>query len=65
MEYINVVVGNRVQISPAHDAWMRGDRFGEVVKITDKTVHVRLDKSGKVLRIPRNRPTGIYEVLSA
>ena len=63
MDRIQVAIGNRVQISPAYDAWMRGDRYGEVVKVTDKTVHVKLDKSGKTLRIPNTRPTGIYEVI--
>ena len=54
-------VGQRVQISPAYDAWMRGDRYGEVVKVTPKSVHVKLDKSQRVLRV--TRPTGIYEVI--
>lgn len=57
-------VGQRVQISPAYDAWMRGDRYGEIEKITAKTIHVRLDKSKRILRIPTYRPTGIYEVVS-
>jgi hypothetical protein len=60
---IAVNVGQRVQISPAYDAWLQGDRFGEVIKVTAKTVYVKLDKSGRTLRIPHTRPTGIYEVL--
>jgi hypothetical protein len=43
---------------------MRGDRYGDVVKVTAKSVHVKMDKSGKVLRIPHTRPSGIYEVIS-
>jgi len=52
----------RVQIPAYTDRWMRGDRYGEVVKIRrlksaigDKwvegreVVHVKLDKSGKTL----------------
>jgi hypothetical protein len=58
-------VGDRVQISPAYDAWMRGDRYGEVVKLTKKSLIVKLDKSKKLLRIPHSRPTGIYEVLES
>jgi hypothetical protein len=65
---------NRVQIPAYHDFWMRGDRFGEIVKISrqaiknvraslltgakraafDNTVqiaHVKLDKSGKTVRV--------------
>jgi hypothetical protein len=53
----------RVQIPPYTDRWMRGDRYGEVVKVTDekieqwsgdfivrKIAHVKLDKSGKTLK---------------
>lgn len=41
----------RVEI-PAHfDSWMAGDRFGTVVKKTRSHVHVRMDRSGKTLRI--------------
>lgn len=41
-------VGTRVQLHPATDAWMRGDRYGVVVKGrgTNK-VKVKLDKSGR------------------
>jgi hypothetical protein len=55
----------RVQIPAYTDRWMMGDRYGEVVKVTDSKVpeqhgakagervdiaHVKLDKSGKTLR---------------
>ncbi len=52
----------RVQIPPHTDAWMRGDKYGEVVKTftqsftatsgyqgTREMVRVRLDKSRKVV----------------
>lgn len=42
--------GMRVQLHPALDRWMLGDRFGEVVKITRTHVHVALDRSGQTLR---------------
>ena len=45
------LVGKRVELSPATDAWMRGDRFGKVVKVTAQYVHVRMDKSGKTLKV--------------
>jgi hypothetical protein len=43
-------MAERVEI-PAHaDAWMRGDRYGEVVARSGGTVKVKMDKSGKTLR---------------
>jgi hypothetical protein len=57
------VIGDRVQLHPATDDWMRGDRYGEVVgfgklktfmdRATGGTVgaypiRVKLDKSGRV-----------------
>lgn len=56
-------LGQRVQISPAYDAWMRGDRYGEVVKLGSKALHIKLDKSGRILRV--NRPSGIYETIGS
>lgn len=48
-------VGSRVQLHPATDAWMQGDKYGEVVKVGTKYVHVRMDRSGRVLKVtPRN-----------
>jgi hypothetical protein len=44
-----VNVGDKVQSHPATDAWMQGDRFGEVVKVGRKYVHVKMD-SGKIRR---------------
>jgi len=53
----------RVQIPPYTDRWMMGDRFGEVVRVVNKTIrhdradrvrdvaHVKLDKSGKTIRV--------------
>lgn len=40
--------GSRVQAHPACDCWMAGDRFGTIVKITARLIHVRMDRSGKV-----------------
>ena len=46
-----VSIGDRVELHPATDRWMMGDRFGEVVGITDADfVRVKLDVSGKILR---------------
>lgn len=39
-------VGDRVELHPATDRWMRGDRFGTVAKLGRRYVHVTLDRSG-------------------
>ena len=46
------LVGDRVELHPATDRWMMGDRYGEVVYVNTKkgTATVLLDKSGKRLR---------------
>lgn len=57
MEYSisDFVVGQRVELHPATDAWMFGDRYGEVVKVGRKLVHVKMDRSGKTRKVsPRN-----------
>jgi hypothetical protein len=54
----------RVQIPAYTDRWMMGDRFGDVVKVVNKPrpddvtrapwceiAHVKLDKSGKTVRV--------------
>lgn len=49
----------RVQIHPAHDMWMRGDRYGEVVRtftikigeVVIARARVKLDKSGKTITV--------------
>lgn len=51
----NWMVGERVELHPATDAWMMGDRFGDVVGIGRKVVKVKMDRSGKVRRVsPEN-----------
>lgn len=48
-------VGQRVELHPGTDAWMRGDRYGDIVKIGRRTVYVKMDKSGKILSLmPHN-----------
>jgi len=43
-------VGMRVELHPATDQWMMGDRFGDVVKVGRKLVHVKMDRSGRTLK---------------
>jgi hypothetical protein len=50
--------GTRVELSPATDHWMRGDRFGTILKVTPSGVlHVKLDKSKKTTRV---KPEYLY-----
>ncbi len=42
-------VGTRVELHPATDAWMQGDRFGTVSSVGRKYVRVTMDRSGRVL----------------
>lgn len=45
----NFKVGDRVEIHPALDRWMQGDRCGEVVKITPHQIHVKMDVSQQTI----------------
>lgn len=47
-------VGERVESHPATDAWMMGDRFGTITKITRKYVHVEMDRSAPMGRCERS-----------
>jgi hypothetical protein len=42
-------VGQRVELHPCTDEWMMGARFGEVRRVADGRVWVKLDKIRKVL----------------
>lgn len=42
--------GMRVETHPATDEWMSGDRFGTVVKVATKYIHVKMDRSGRTLK---------------
>jgi hypothetical protein len=43
-------VGERVELHPATDAWMQGDRYGQVVLLGRRYVHIKMERSGRVLR---------------
>jgi hypothetical protein len=52
--------GERVEIAPRFDQWMRGDRYGDVVKQSQRFgVYVKMDKSGKTLRFAPEDLTAI------
>lgn len=49
-------VGDRVEIAPCTDTWMRGARFGDVVEVKTHNgriaiLCVRMDKLRKVLKL--------------
>jgi hypothetical protein len=48
----------RIELHPATDRWMMGDRYGDVLrsfKRKGQTVHrVKLDKSGKTVSVPED-----------
>jgi hypothetical protein len=49
------MTGFRVQLHPATDAWMSGDKYGEVIRVTGSRYHVRMDVSRRTLRLlPEN-----------
>jgi hypothetical protein len=52
-------VGDRVELHPATDLWMRGARFATVIKVGTKRVHVKLDRTGGVVYL---LPERIYEI---
>lgn len=48
-------IGMRVELHPGTDAWMSGDRYGEIVKIGRKYLHVKMDRSGRTLVVVPSR----------
>lgn len=49
--------GDRVEIHPAMDRWMMGDRYGTVVRIIpsrrgEDRVSILMDRSGRTIRTP-------------
>jgi hypothetical protein len=51
-------LGDRVEIHPACDAWMMGDRFGTIVKIGRQYLHVKMDRSSRTLSFAPSRIYG-------
>lgn len=54
--------GMRVELHPATDAWMMGDRYGDVVLVGRKLVHVNMDRSGKTRKV---HPCNIGQIVLA
>lgn len=48
-------VGDRVEVGTHTDAWMRGERYGEIVSIGRFYLHIKMDASGRTLKfVPEN-----------
>ena len=57
----HVYPGDRVEVSPGLDVWMMGDRYGTVIKVTNRRVTCIMHRSGKVRRFA---PGDIYRVVA-
>lgn len=55
---MNYRIGQRVAIAAWTDLFMRGERYGEVVKVGRKYVHVKGDRSGRTFRFVNCDPHG-------
>jgi hypothetical protein len=62
MEIHELRVGDRIEMHPATDVWMRGDRYGEIIRIGRTLITVKLDRSGHRRICPAR---SIYQVLEA
>jgi len=54
-------VGYRVELHPATDRWMMGDRYGTVTKVDRKVLTVKMDKSNHAIRV---HPSNIGQIVS-
>ena len=49
-------IGDRVEVAPHYDKWMRGDRYGTITKfgmcLIEGHVLVKMDKSGNQYHFP-------------
>ena len=57
-------VGMRAELHPATDAWMRGDRYGDIVSVSKRTrsFRIRMDRSGKILTVSEGNIAKIFRV---
>lgn len=56
-------IGERVQLHPATDHWMRGDRYAEVLGFTRMAnVRVRLERSGRTAIVHPDNLTPVRDV---
>lgn len=57
-------IGKRMMAHPATDAWMSGDRYGVVVKIGSRVIHMRMDRSPRVRKFRPENVVPIDDALS-
>ena len=53
------LLGRRVELHPATDAWMMGDRYGTIVKVNKSNVSIKMEKSGRTLKVTENNYTEV------
>lgn len=67
-------IGMRAELHPATDAWMRGDRFGEILSVSKharslidpkdpRNGHIfliKMDRSGRTLRVSEGNIARIF-----
>ena len=55
-------IGMRAELHPATDAWMRGDRYGDIVLVSKdgQTFRIRMDRSGKTLTVSERNLARVF-----
>ena len=54
-------VGDRIELKPHLNRWMMGDRFGEIVSIGRRYLHVQMDRSEKTINVVPENATKVAE----
>jgi hypothetical protein len=55
-------VGQRVEIHPATDLWIRGARYGTIQRVGRKLLHIELDKlPGRLIAFSADNIAGVVE----
>jgi hypothetical protein len=57
---LTFTVSDRIELAPHLDRWMMGDRFGEIVSIGRRYLHVQMD-SGKTINVVPENATKVAE----
>lgn len=53
-------VGRRIELAPHRDEWMRGDRYGTILRVTSRGFVVKLERSGRTVRSIRDEDIMTY-----
>ena len=71
-------IGMRAELHPATDAWMQGDRYGDIVSVSKRarsfldpydprnghTFRIHMDRSGRTLRVSERNIARIFRTES-